>query len=277
MASSEQQSGSQSAPVLVETDSGVATVRLNRPDAMNSLNLRAKRALLAALRQVADDVEVRVVVLTGSGRSFCVGQDLREHLQLLQQAQAGAGSADLADTVTEHYNPIVELIAGMDKPVIAALNGVAAGAGASFALAADLRIASDAAGLNLAFAGIALSCDSGSSWHLPRLIGTARAKELLLMPRTIGAEEALGMGLVSEVVPAAEFTSRVAQRAATLAAGPTKAYGAIRRSVAYGAGHRLEETLAFEAEQMSATGRSADHQIAVQAFLAKQTPVFTGS
>lgn len=266
-------------PVLIEVAAGVATLRLNRPEAMNSLDIPTKQALLAGLREVAADPAVRVVVLTGSGRAFCVGQDLKEHLGLLQRAEAdpaAAAVADLAGTVTEHYNPIVELIVGMDKPVVAALNGVAAGAGASFALAADLRIASEEAAFNFAFAGIALSCDSGASWTLPRLVGTARAKELLLQPRTIPAAEAKTLGLVSEVVPAAEFEQRVTATAAALAAGPTKAYGAIRRSVAFSSGHQLSEALAFEAEQMSATGRSADHQIAVQAFLAKEKPDFTG-
>lgn len=262
--------------VQVITEGGVATVRLTRPDAMNSLDVRTKNALLAALRQVASDEAVRVVVLTGSGRSFSVGQDLKEHLAALQAAGAGGEVADLADTVVEHYNPIVELIATMDKPVIAALNGVAAGAGASFALAADVRIASADAGLNLAFAAIALSCDSGASWTLPRLVGPARAKELLFLPRTISAEEAMRLGLVTEVVPAAEFDGAVAELATRLAAGPTKAFGAIRRSVAFAAGRPLSEALAFEAEQMSATGRSEDHHRAVQAFIAKEKPTFTG-
>lgn len=269
------------APVVVHREGAIATIQLNRPESMNSLDVATKVALRDALAQTAADVEVRVVVLTGSGRAFCVGQDLKEHLQNLQAAANNPGGpADagvrLDDTVTEHYNPIVELIATMDKPVIAALNGVAAGAGASFALAADLRIAAETSGINLAFAGIALSCDSGASWSLPRLIGTAKAKELLLMPRTVPASEARDLGLVTEVVPDAEFADRVAQVAGQLAAGPTRAYGAIRRSVAFSAGQPLTEALAFEARQMAATGGSADHGIAVQAFLAKEKPDFIG-
>jgi 2-(1,2-epoxy-1,2-dihydrophenyl)acetyl-CoA isomerase len=259
------------APVLLEVSGGVATVTFNRADAMNALDTPTKELLLSTLQQVADDPAVRVVVLTGTGRAFCVGQDLREHIGLLQRQDES-----LWQTVPQHYNPVVELIATMNKPVIAALNGVAAGAGAAFAFAADLRVLADTAGFNLAFAGIALSCDSGSSWTLPRLVGTARAKELLLMPRTVRAEEALTLGLATRVVPAAELAEVVAELAATLAAGPTLAYGSIRRAVAYSAGHTLTESLAREGEYMSLTGGSEDHAAAVTAFIAKEPPTFTG-
>jgi 2-(1,2-epoxy-1,2-dihydrophenyl)acetyl-CoA isomerase len=259
------------APVLLDVSGGVATVTFNRADAMNALDTPTKELLLSTLQRVAEDAEVRVVVLTGTGRAFCVGQDLREHIALLQSQDES-----LWQTVPEHYNPVVELIATMNKPVIAALNGVAAGAGAAFAFAADLRVLADTAGFNLAFAGIALSCDSGSSWTLPRLVGTARAKELLLMPRTVRAEEALAIGLATKVVPAAELAGSVSELAATLAAGPTLAYGSIRRAVAYSAGHTLGESLAREAEYMALTGNSEDHAAAVDAFLAKEQPTFTG-
>lgn len=259
------------APVLIERDGARATVRLNRPEAMNALDTRTKAELLAALREVAEDRAVRVVVLTGTGRAFCVGQDLREHAELIR-----AGDERVWSTVEEHYNPIVTTLATMDKPVIAALNGVAAGAGASFALAADLRIMVSEGGVNLAFAGVGLSCDSGSSWTLQQLIGPARAKELLLMPRTLDADECLRLGLVTEVVEAEGFAARVDAVAARLAAGPTRAYGAIRRSVTHAAGRPLAEALAFEARQMALTGASADHQRAVEAFLAKLAPEFTG-
>ncbi|WP_446664724.1 enoyl-CoA hydratase-related protein [Flexivirga sp. B27] len=262
---------SASSPVVTERADGVATVRLNRPDAMNSLNIATKEALLAALQDVAADDAVRCVVLTGTGRAFCVGQDLKEHVGLLAE-----GSDALFTTVEEHYNPIVTLLSTMDKPVVAAVNGVAAGAGAAFTFAADLRIVSDAAGFNLAFTGIALSSDSGSSFWLPRLVGAAKAKELLLMPRTVGAEEALQLGLATQVVAADDFSSTVQDLAVRLAAGPTKAYGAIRRAVEFSATHTLAESLAHEAGLMNATGATADHQAAVDAFLAKQKPVFEG-
>lgn len=259
-------------PVDVQRQEGVATVTLSRPQAMNALDLATKDALLAALRAVADDPGVRCVVLTGSGSSFCVGQDLKEHSTLLAQDPAKVWS-----TVREHYNPLVELLATMDKPVVAGVNGVAAGAGAAFAFAADLRYVADTAGFNLAFAGVALSCDSGSSWSLPRLVGTAKAKELLLLPRTIPAAEAAQLGLATEVVPAGELTERVQAVARRLAAGPTLAYGAIRRAVAASAGAPLTEALAHEADLMDRTGTSTDHQRAVTAFLAKRRPEFTGS
>ena len=259
-------------PVLVETSpEGVATVRLNRPEAMNALDLATKELLLQALQQVAEDPAVRCVVLTGSGRAFCVGQDLREHVGLLRE-----GSDELFRTVPQHYNPIVELLATMPKPVIAAVNGVAAGAGAAFAFAADFRVMAQEAGMNLAFAGIALSCDSGSSWSLPRLVGPGKAKELLLLPRTIPAQECLDLGLVTRLVPAAGLQDAVDELASTLAAGPTLAYGCIRRAVAYSAGVPLSDALAREGEYMALTGDSADHQAAVDAFLAKEQPVFTG-
>lgn len=258
-------------PVVVERLDGVAVVRLNRPEAMNSLDTLTKQSLLTALRKVAADTEVRCVVLTGTGSAFCVGQDLKEHVRLLREAPDQVWA-----TVRAHYNPIVELLVTMDKPVVAAVNGVAAGAGAAFAFAADLRYVADTAGFNLAFAGVALSCDSGSSWSLPRLVGTAKAKELLLRPRTVRAAEALALGLATEVVPHPELHTRVMEVATSLAAGPTLAYGSIRRAVAASAGTPLPEALEVEAQLMERTGSSADHAAAVAAFLAKDPPVFTG-
>lgn len=259
-------------PVLLDVAGGVGTVTFNRPAAMNSLDLAAREALLAALAAVAADPGVRCVVLTGTGRAFCTGQDLRHHAELLR-----SDSAAVWRTVPDHYNPVATLLATMDKPVVAAVNGVAAGAGAAFAFAADLRIVADTAGFNLAFASVGLSCDSGSSWWLPRLVGVARAKELLLLPRTVGAEEALALGLATRVVPASALAGEVAELAAALAAGPTRAYGAIRRAVAFSAAHPLEESLALEAELMSATGATADHRRAVDGFLSKSRPRFDGS
>jgi 2-(1,2-epoxy-1,2-dihydrophenyl)acetyl-CoA isomerase len=268
---STQASASPDVAVLLDLTDGVATVTLNRPESMNALDIATKELLLTTLVRVADDPAVRCVVLTGVGRAFCVGQDLREHITLLS-----ARDDSLWSTVQEHYNPIVELLSTMNKPVIAAINGVAAGAGASFAFAADLRIMVDTGGFNLAFAGIALSCDSGASWTLPRLIGTAKAKELLMFPRTVAAPEALELGLVNRVVSAQELPAVVGELARTLAAGPTLAYGSIRRSVAFSAAHPLSESLAQEAEQMNVTGGSQDHAAAVAAFLAKEAPAFQG-
>jgi len=258
-------------PVVVTAQGGVTTVRLARPEAMNALDVPTKVALRDALATASGDQAVRCVVLTGTGRAFCVGQDLREHVRLL-----GEGSDVLFTTVAEHYNPIALTLATMPKPVVAAVNGVAAGAGAAFAFAADLRILAESAGFNLAFTGIALSADSGSSWWLPRLVGAAKAKELLLLPRTVGAQEALDLGLATEVVPDADLADRVHEVVQRLAAGPTVAYGAVRRAVAYSLAHPLEESLANEGALMALTGDTADHRAAVAAFLAKEKAVFEG-
>jgi 2-(1,2-epoxy-1,2-dihydrophenyl)acetyl-CoA isomerase len=257
-------------PVLLDVSDGVATITFNRPDAMNSLDVATKEALLDAVRSVADDAGVRCVVLTGTGRAFCVGQDLKQHIEILESASPD----QLFRTVEEHYNPIVTALAGMAKPVVAAVNGVAAGAGASLAFACDLRILADTAGFNLAFAGVALSCDTGSSFTLQRLVGPARAIELLYQPRTIKADEALALGLATRVVPASELVPEVSALAATLAAGPTVALGAMRRSVAYAAGHTFAEAVAFESEMMTLTGATDDHRAAVAAFVAKEKPVY---
>jgi 2-(1,2-epoxy-1,2-dihydrophenyl)acetyl-CoA isomerase len=238
---------------------------------MNALDVPTKVALRDALTTAADDHAVRCVVLTGTGRAFCVGQDLREHAGLLAR-----GDDALSTTVAEHYNRIALTLATMPKPVVAAVNGVAAGAGAAFAFAADVRLVAESAGFNLAFTAIGLSADSGSSWWLPRLVGVAKAKELLLMPRTVGAREALDLGLATEVVPDADLPERTRELAQRFAAGPTVAYGAVRQAVAHSATHSLEESLANEGRLMSLTGFTADHRAAVEAFLAKQKPVFEG-
>lgn len=252
-------------------DAGVATITIDRPDSMNSLDTETKVALREAALRAADDAEARAVVLTGSGRAFCVGQDLNEHAENL-----AADATSLRVTIREHYNPTVTALATMPKPVIAAVNGVAAGAGASLAFACDFRIVADSAGFNLAFAAIGLSGDTGSTWTLPRLIGWAKARELLMLPRTVSAEEALALGLATEVVPAAKVPTRAAELAAQLAAGPTVAYAAIRAGLEYSSTHTLEEALEREAELMSETADTSDHRNAVTAFLNKQAPTFHG-
>lgn len=261
----------QELPVVLTVAEGVATVRINRPAAMNALNLAVKESLLATLQQLSTDTSVRVVVLTGTGRAFCVGQDLKEHVAQLQSGQV------LSSTVTDHYNPIVTLLQTMDKPVIAAVNGVAAGAGASLAFAADARFVADTAGFNTSFAAIGLSSDTGASWTLPRLIGYPAARELLMFPRTVPADEAQRLGLVTRLVPADELQDSVAQYAAQLASGPTLAYASIRQALAYSAGHDLASSLANEAELMARTGASQDHLAAVEAFLSKTPPTFNGN
>ncbi|HEY7046071.1 MAG TPA: enoyl-CoA hydratase-related protein [Jatrophihabitantaceae bacterium] len=257
--------------LLIDRSEGVATMTLNRPDSMNSLSLELKEALVAAVAELAADESVRAVVLTGAGRAFCVGQDLREH-----EAQLEAGDPHPLHTVVDHYNPITSGLAALPKPVIAAVNGVAAGAGAGFAFACDFRIASQKASFLLAFVNVGLSLDSGSSWTLPRLIGSARATALSLLGDPVDAEAALEMGLVNAVVEPDRVLPAAHELAARLAAGPTTAYAAIKESIAYAATSTLDEALAKEAQMQEHTGATIDHHAAVAAFVAKQRPTFTG-
>lgn len=261
------------APVRYDRADGVSTITLDRPAAMNSLDTATKVALLDAVRRAADDRSVRCVVLTGTGRAFCVGQDLREHAANLTTQT----NDEVWSTVGDHYSPIVRALTSMDKPVIAAVNGVAAGAGMSIAMACDLRVASEAASFNTAFTAIGLSCDTGSSWTLQRLVGPTKAMELFLTPRSIDAETALQIGLVNSVVPADALEGEVGRLGRRLAAGATLAFAAVKRSLAFSATHPFDEALAFEAEMMAWTGGSQDHRNAVTSFLAKEKPTFEGT
>lgn len=262
--------------VLYEVSDGLATITLNRPEAMNALNIAAKVALRDAAEAAAADPAVRAVLLTSAGdRAFCVGQDLKEHVGLLLQDQESGTTATMT-TVRDHYNPIVRALTGMKKPVIAAVNGVAAGAGFGFALAADYRIVADTASFNTSFAGVALTADSGMSWTLPRLIGQSRASDLLLFPRTLTAQEAYDLGIVNRLVPSADLPAEALKLARGLAEGPTVAYAALKASVAYGADHSLDEALDKEDELQTLAGASEDHTIAVRAFLAKEKPKYLG-
>ncbi|MFH8365754.1 enoyl-CoA hydratase/isomerase family protein [Streptomyces sp. NPDC018031] len=262
--------------VLYELTDGLATITLNRPDSMNALNIELKEALRDVLRQAADDPAVRAVLLTATGRAFCVGQDLKEHITLLAEAAGEGGGGRVMSTVKEHYNPITRTIAEMPKPVVAGVNGVAAGAGAGFAFAADYRVVADTASFNTSFAGVALTADSGVSWTLPRLIGPSRAADLLLFPRSIKTEEARELGIANRVVPAAELATEAAAVARQLADGPTAAYAAIKESLAFSAAHGLAESLAKEDELQVRAGASEDHRIAVEAFVKKERPRFLG-
>jgi 2-(1,2-epoxy-1,2-dihydrophenyl)acetyl-CoA isomerase len=257
--------------LLIEHADGVAIVSLNRPDSMNSLSLSLKQALVTGLDAVARDPSVRAVVITGNGRGFCVGQDLREHVEALE-----SGNPAPLSTVVEHYNPIVRSLATMPKPVIAAVNGMAAGAGAGLAFACDFRIASAKAGFLIAFANVGLSLDSGVSWTLPRLIGSARATALCLLAEPVSAESALEMGLVNAVVEPDHVLPAALELATKLAAGPTAAYAAIRESLAFAATSTLDQALDREAELQTEMGQTEDHRNATAAFVAKQKPVFTG-
>ncbi|WP_351226298.1 enoyl-CoA hydratase-related protein [Streptomyces sp. NPDC002133] len=261
--------------VLYEVKDGLATITINRPDAMNAMNVEAKEALRDSVQAAAADEAVRAVLLTATGRAFCVGQDLKEHVSLLLSDKE-AGTSHTMNTVRDHYNPIVRAITEMPKPVVAGVNGVAAGAGLGFALAADYRVVADSAKFTTSFAGVALTADSGVSWTLPRLIGASRAADLLLFPRSISAQEAYDLGIANKLVPAEELAAEAAAVARALAEGPTVAYAAIKESMAYGAGHSLHETLEKEDELQTRAGASEDHGIAVQAFLEKAKPKYLG-
>jgi 2-(1,2-epoxy-1,2-dihydrophenyl)acetyl-CoA isomerase len=255
--------------VLRERDGAVTTITLNRPQAANALTADAKVQLLDALRDCSGDETVRAVVLTGAGTAFCAGQDLREHAGELAEGTA-------LDTVRDHYNPIVTTITSMPKPVVAAVNGVAAGAGAGLAFACDFRVAARRASFMLAFARVGLAADTGVSWTLPRLAGAAAATEMLMLAEPVGADRALALGLVNSVVADDELAGAAAGLAARLAAGPTLAYAAIKEGLLYSSAHGLHESLAKEADLQSALGRTRDHRAATEAFVNKQERTFEG-
>lgn len=254
--------------VTVERDGAVASVVLPGP----ALNLAVKESLLEALRGVAADDQVRAVVFGGTGRAFCVGQDLAEHAAALSKDAATA-----LDTVAEHYNPIVTLLASMPKPVVAAVNGTCVGAGLGLVLACDFAVVAEGTVLGTAFTGIGLTCDSGLSVTLPQAVGMQRAKALLLKPATFRAEQAVAWGMPFELAPVAEVRARATELAATLAAGPTAAYAETKRLLVDGASRPLAESLNAEAAAQRRLGTTADHGNAVRAFLAKEKPVFQGS
>ncbi len=257
--------------LLSDLTEGVLTLTLNRPESLNSLSVDLKDQLVAQVADAARNTAVRALVLTGTGRGFCVGQDLAEHVALLQ-----AGDPAPLRTVRDHYNPITLALTGMPKPVIAAVNGTAAGAGAALAFACDLRVVSDQAKFLLAFANVGLGLDTGASWTLPRLIGSAKALELALLAQPITAEVADRYGLVTSLCAPEEVLPTAQALAARLAAGPTAAYAAIKSAMHYAASHDLADSLEYEAVVQNEAGGTEDHASAVAAFIAKQKPVFVG-
>jgi 2-(1,2-epoxy-1,2-dihydrophenyl)acetyl-CoA isomerase len=258
--------------LLIDTTEGIATLTLNRPDSLNSLDVELKVALREALESVAADPAVRAVVLAGAGRAFCVGQDLKEHV-----ASLDAGGPALT-TVVDHYNPLVRRLATLPKPVVAAVRGTAAGAGASLALLADFRIGGPRTTVLMAFANVGLAGDSGVSWTLPRLVGHAKATELLMLAEPVPAAEAHRLGLLTRLLDDDEQVLPTAQAlAARLAAGPTIAYAMIKRQLLVGGAGTLDEALDTEAEVQRICGTTADHRNATLAFVAKQPVTFTGA
>jgi 2-(1,2-epoxy-1,2-dihydrophenyl)acetyl-CoA isomerase len=246
---------------------GVATLTLQRPGLSHAL----RTDLLAAVQDVAADETVRAVLITGTGRAFCVGQDLAEHVESLR-----GNAATSLNVVVEEYNPLILALAALRVPVVVGINGACAGAGLGIALAGDLRVAAAGAKFTTAFTGIGLSSDSALAARLVHSVGGSRAAQLLLMPEPFPAETAEQWGLVHRVVAPEQVLPEAQALAARLAAGPTAAYRAVKTVLATAATDSLEDTLALEARLQADLGRTADHLEAVEAFLAKRAPEFTG-
>lgn len=250
-----------------EVSGGIATVTLNRPDVYNALNDEITFELQDALKTCAKDAEVRVVVLTGSGKAFCSGQDLK----------SGAGQKrSFLDSLHKRYNPIIRAMRNLPKPILCRLNGVASGAGCSLALASDMIIASEESTLIEVFVNIGLVPDSGSSYFLPRLVGTAKAFELCTMGTKVKAAEALQLGLVSRVVPADQLDAVVKEYTDYFAKAPTKAIGIIKKMLNKSTTSNLDDMLDYEAYCQETAGSTYDHQEGVKAFLEKRKPTFLG-
>jgi 2-(1,2-epoxy-1,2-dihydrophenyl)acetyl-CoA isomerase len=254
--------------IQYEVADAVATITLNRPDALNALTIPMKRDLLAAFRAVGRDRAVRAVVLTGAGRAFCAGQDLKERLE--------PDAPPLAVELRERYNPIIRAMRALDQPIVGAINGVAAGAGASLAFACDIRLASDLAAFRLAFGRIGLVPDSGATWFLPRLVGPARAAELALLDEPLSAADAVRIGLVARVVPSEALAGEARTVALRLAALAPKALALTKHGLDRGWTVGLEAALDDEAYRQGIAGSSADHQEGIAAFLEKRQPQFRG-
>jgi 2-(1,2-epoxy-1,2-dihydrophenyl)acetyl-CoA isomerase len=258
--------------LLVEKKDGYAIITMNRPDRLNALNDELTFQIQDALKETEKDPAVRAIILTGAGRGFCPGQDLQNR----NFSDAGAARPSLGDSIRRRYNPIILKLRRMEKPIIAAVNGVAAGAGASLAFACDFRIVSDQATFVQSFTKVGLVPDSGATFVLPRLIGLTKAFELMITADKIDAKQAFDLGLVNELVPQDQVMPKAEEWAARLAKGPTKAFGLTKRAVNKAIYPDLEELLEYEAHLQEIAGRSDDFQEGVQAFIEKRQPAYSG-
>lgn len=254
--------------LLVTVENKVGTITLNRPDSYNAFNDELSYELQDALKQVEKDKDVRVVVITGAGKAFCSGQDLK--------AAAAGGVRSFMDSLHKRYNPIIRAIRNMPKPVICKLNGVAAGAGCSLALACDMIVASKNSSLIEVFVNVGLVLDSGSSYFLPRLVGSAKAFELATMGTKVSAEEALQIGLVNKVVEAEQLDEAVKFFTNYYSNAPTKAIALMKKLLNKSFHSDLETMLDYEAYCQEIAGSSADNKEGVTAFIEKRKPVFRG-
>lgn len=258
--------------LLFEVAAGVATVTLNRPDVLNAFDAVMRSDLREALGQISEEEDIRAVILTAAGRGFSAGQDLRERLDAYDAGQTPV----LGETLRREYNPLITAMRTLPKPIVGAINGIAAGAGCSLALACDLRVASSEASFLQAFVRIGLVPDSGSSFFLPQLIGTARAAEMMFLAEPMAAERALELGLVNRVVPADQLQSAAREMAQKLAQLPTKAIGQAKRQLNLALSAPLEAVLEEEASGQAMASQTADHLEGVRAFLEKRPAKFIG-